>query len=60
MFFPVSTLPFTAEAVRKVTHFKYDYHDYFTVSRIHSSMVNKWGENEKKILSIVLCKRSTP
>ena len=41
MFFPVSILPFTAEAVRKVTHFKYDYHDYFTVIAIHSSMVNK-------------------
>ena len=31
MFFPVSTLAFTALAVKKVTHIKYDYHHYFTV-----------------------------
>ena len=41
MSLPVSTLPFTAEAVRKVTHFNYDYHDYFTVISIHFSMVNE-------------------
>ena len=42
MFSPVSTLPFTTEAVRKVTHFKiYDYHAYITVISIHSFMVNK-------------------
>ena len=47
MLFTVSTLPFTANAVRKWTNYKYSYYDYFTVSRIHSSMVNKLKENEQ-------------
>ena len=57
MTLPVSTLPFTAEAVRKVTHFSYDYHYYFTVISIHSSMVNELRGNLKKLFySIVLYK----
>ena len=47
MFFPVSTLLLTAQTVREVIHFKYDYHDNFTVISIHTSIVNKWKENKK-------------
>ena len=47
MCFPVSTLQFIAQMVRKVTHFKYDFHDSFTVIIINSSIVNKWRENEQ-------------
>ena len=47
MFFHESNLPFTAVyscflIVRKVTHFKYDNHDYYVAIPIHSYMVNKW------------------
>ena len=51
MLFPVFTLPFTAEAVRKLTHFKYFYCDYFTVIRIHSSAANPYRENELMIFT---------
>ena len=41
MFFPVFNLPFSAMAVRKLTHFKYFYHDNFRVVRIHSLVHEK-------------------
>ena len=36
--FPVSTLPFTAQVVTKLMHFKCSYYDNIRVIRIHSSM----------------------
>ena len=52
MSLPVSTLPFTAEAVRKLKHFEYDYHYHLIkVISIHSSMVNKWRGNEAIIFT---------
>ena len=43
----VSTLQFTVQAVRKSTHLKYYYSDYFTVICTHTSIANKWRENEQ-------------
>ena len=43
----VSTLPFTAQVMRKLRYFEYLYHDYFTVISIHYTKVNKWRENER-------------
>ena len=49
MFFPVFTLPITP--VRNLTHSKYLYYFYFTVIQIHSSVMNKWSENEQIIFT---------
>ena len=35
MIFSISTLPFIAQMVKKIAHFKYFYCDYFTVIRNH-------------------------
>ena len=40
MFFDESSSQFTAQVARKVTQYKYDRNDYFTLISIHSYMEN--------------------
>ena len=58
--YPLYTV-IVAHAMKKWTHFKYLYYDYFTVIRFHSSNVYKWRENEQIIfIHCLLYQRLTP